>query len=218
MSYLEILIFLPLIAALAVGLGAPARLTSLLASLLGLGITLFLLVQYRGAHTDGKMAFTAAHTVLSAPHIQFAVGADGISLTLALLTALVTVAALWSTVDKDRIYYIATLLIAAGALGAFLTTDIFFIYAFHELALIPTFLMIALYGHGERKSAAWKITIYLGVGSLVLLAGLLGVVWYCSPPGGMTFDLMELLKHPLAADEKAAPQSFSRFSSDSARW
>ncbi len=127
------------------------------------------------------MAFKSAHTVLEQPHIQWAVGADGISLTLALLTTLVTVAAIWSTVDKDRIYYIASLLISAGALGAFLFTDIFFIYAFHELALIPTFLMIALYGHGDRRAVAWKITIYLGVGSLILLAGLLGVVWYCSP-------------------------------------
>jgi NADH-quinone oxidoreductase subunit M len=214
-SPLEILILLPLLAALAVGFGAPARLTSLAASVIGLAITVFLLVQYRGTSPDGKMAFTAAHTVLSAPHIQFAVGADGISLTLALLTALVTVAAVWSTVDKERIYYIATLLIATGALGAFLTTDIFFIYAFHELALIPTFLMIAMHGHGERKSAAWRITIYLGAASLVLLAGLLGVVWYCSPvvdgARQMTFDLAELLKHPLSADgeyAKFAPANF----------
>ena len=209
MSYLEILILLPLIAALAVGFGAPARVTSVVASLLGLGLTLFLFIQYRGAHGDGKMAFTAAHTVLSAPHIQFAVGADGISLTLALLTALVTLAAVWSTVGKERIYYIATLLISAGALGAFLTTDIFFIYAFHELALIPTFLMIALYGHGERKAAAWKITIYLGVGSLILLAGLLGVVWYCSPKGAMTFDLLAL--KPLAADAPYAQFAAANF-------
>lgn len=209
MSHLEILILLPLIAALAVGFGAPARLTSVVASLAGLGLTLFLFLQYSSQHTDGKMAFTAAHTVLSKPHIQFAVGADGISLTLALLTALVTLAAVWSTVGKDRIYYIATLLIATGALGAFLSTDIFFIYAFHELALIPTFLMIALHGHGERKSAAWKITIYLGVGSLILLAGLLGVVWYCSPKGGMTFDLLALI--PLKADAPYAEFAAANF-------
>jgi NADH-quinone oxidoreductase subunit M len=208
-SHLEILILLPLLAALAVGVGAPARLTSLLASLVGLGITLFLLVRYHGAHMDGNMAFTSACTVLTAPHIQFAVGADGISLTLALLTALVTVAAVWVTVDKPRIYYISTLLIACGALGAFLSTDIFFIYAFHELALIPTFLMIAMHGHGDRRAAAWKITIYLGVGSLILLLGLLGVVWYCSPQSGMTFDLLALT--PLKADAPYAHFAAANF-------
>ncbi len=209
MSPLEILIFLPLIAALVVGLGAPARVTSMVAAVAGFFLSVWLFWQYQGLHVEGKMAFTAAHTVLSAPHIQFAVGADGISLTLALLTTLVTLAAVWSTGDKERIYYSATLLISAGALGAFLTTDIFFIYAFHELALIPTFLMIALYGHGDRKAAAWRITIYLGVGSLILLAGLLGVVWYCSPKGTMTFDLLALT--PLKADAPYANFAAANF-------
>jgi NADH-quinone oxidoreductase subunit M len=201
-SPLEIIILLPLIAALAIWLGAPARLTSLTASLIGLGLSLILAQQYYG-RSEGGMAFAASHTVLTRPHIQFAVGADGLSLTLALLTTLVTSAALWSIVDRQRIYYITSLLISAGALGAFLTTDIFFIYSFHELALIPTLLMIALHGHGEeRRAIAWKITIYLGVGSLVLLAGLLGVVWYCSPSTGLTFDLQAL--KPPAADAKYA--------------
>lgn len=205
MSPLEIIILLPLLAVLAIWVGAPARLTSVVASLLNLGLVVSLLYQYQSQHTDGKMAFLHAHTVLTNPHIQFAVGADGLSLTLALLTSLVTLAAIWSTVDKDRIYYISSLLIATGAYGAFLCTDIFFLYAFHELALIPTFLMIALYGHGEKKEAAWRITLYLGVGSLVLLAGLLGVVWYCSPDKShLTFDLLELLKHPLQPDAKYA--------------
>src|ERR1700733_4710572 len=121
---LNILILLPIAAALLVWLGAPARLTALAAAGIDLALTLLLFFQYTSGHKSGY-AFTAAHTVLASPHIQWAVGADGISLTLALLTALVTVAAIWSTVDKDRIYYIASLLISAGALGAFLFTDIF---------------------------------------------------------------------------------------------
>jgi NADH-quinone oxidoreductase subunit M len=198
MSPLDILILLPIAAALAIWLGLPARVTALVASVVGLLITVVLFANYHSAADATGFAFKCSHTVLEQPHIQWMVGADGISLTLALLTALVTVAAVWSTVDKDRIYYIASLLISAGALGAFLFRDIFFLYAFHELALIPTFLMIALYGHGDRRAVAWKITIYLGVGSLVLLAGLLGVVWYCSPDKShMTFSLAEL--KPLAA-------------------
>jgi len=196
---LEILILLPLLASIAIGLGAPGRLTSIIASIANLIIGLGLFIQYQTQFAaDGGMAFKSAFTVLTAPHIQFALGADGITLTMVLLTTLVTWAAAWATVDKDRIYYISTLLISAGALGAFLSTDVFFIYAFHELALIPTFLMIALYGHGDRKAAAWKITIYLGIGSLVLLAGLSGVVWLCSPEHIITFDLLAL--KPVPAD------------------
>ena len=66
-------------------------------------------------------------------------------------------------------------------MGAFISFDLFFFYAFHELALIPTFLLIGIWGHGEnRVAAAWKITIYLAAGSFVLLLGLLGL--YASLP------------------------------------
>lgn len=200
---LDVLILLPILAALAIWLGAPGRATAVGVALVNLIIVPYLLVQYQGMDMKGGMAFRSAITVLDSPHIQFAVGADGISLTLALLTALVTAAAAWSIVGKDRIYYIATMLISGGVMGAFLSTDVFFIYAFHELALIPTFLMIALYGYGDRKAVAWKTTIYLGAGSLVLLAGLAGLVWLCSPDNKITFDLLAL--QPVGADSGYQP-------------
>jgi NADH-quinone oxidoreductase subunit M len=96
---------------------------------------------------------------------------------------------------KARLYYASPLLIGAGALGAFLSTDLFFFFAFHELALIPTFLMIGMMGHGEnRVGAAWKITIYLSAGSLILLAGLLALV---GASGTNSFSIADL--HAAAA-------------------
>ena len=86
---------------------------------------------------------------------------------------------------------ISLLFIGAGALGAFLSTDLFFFYAFHELALIPTFLMIGMLGTGERKEAAWKITIYLALGSIILLAGL---VWLVAASGSESWLFSELLE------------------------
>jgi NADH-quinone oxidoreductase subunit M len=80
------------------------------------------------------------------------------------------------------------LLITAGATGAFASVDIFFFYAFHELALIPTFLLIGIWGHGERQVAAWKITIYLAVGSIILLVGL-AKLYLAFPVADRTFDL-----------------------------
>jgi NADH-quinone oxidoreductase subunit M len=93
------------------------------------------------------------------------------------------------------LYYASSLLIAAGAIGAFISTNLFFFYAFHELALIPTFLMIGLLGRGSRKEIAWKITVYLGVGSLILLAGL---VWLARECG--TYDMIEMLKQAQEID------------------
>lgn len=192
MSVLEIIIALPLLAALAVGLGAPARAASLGATFINLLLVVVSMVQYAG---KSGLAFTQSRPILENPSLNFAVGADGVSLILALLTTLVMLAAVWQIEDRPNIFYIASLLIGGGALGAFLTTDVFFIYAFHELALIPTFLMIALHGRAEpaqRKAVAWKATIYLGAGSLVLLAGLVWVVLEFSGGAKLTFDLEAL--------------------------
>jgi len=194
MSVLEIIIALPLLAALAVWLGAPARITSLGAAFINLILVVTAIVRYAG---KSGLAFTHSRPVLENPALSFAVGADGISLILALLTVLVLLAALWQIEDRPDIFFIASLLIGGGALGAFLTTDVFFIYAFHELALIPTFLMIALHGRAEpaqRRAVAWKTTLYLGLGSLVLLAGLVWAVLEFSGGSKLTFDL-EVLRN-----------------------
>ena len=207
MSLLEIVILLPLLAAALIGAGLPAKLIGRLASLVNLVLIGALALQFPVASGAGSLAFRTSHPILDNPAISFATGADGMSLILALLTAIVTLAAIWQIVDKPAIYHVASLLISGGALGAFLTTDVFFIYSFHELALIPTLLMIALHGQGdavERRKVAWKITVYLGVGSLILLAGLAAVVLNMSPAGRLTFDLAELARHaPLAAGTQA---------------
>lgn len=212
MSPLEIVILLPLLAALAIWLGAPARITSVGSAVLNLLLVLGLVWQFQSAAvgTDG-FAYQSARSVLDHPAISFAVGADGLSMILALLTALVAFAAVWQiSPEKPGIYHIASHLIAAGAFGAFLSTDLFFLYAFHELALIPTLLMIAIHGHGDdehRKAVAWKTTVYLGVGSLILLAGLGWLVLECQGSEGLTFDLSALkanaAKHPIAEGKQA---------------
>lgn len=197
MSPLEIVIFLPIIGALAIWLGAPARITSIAAALVNLAIIGGIAWQFDAAKlAAGQFAHVSSRVVLENPAISFGVGIDGLSLILALLTTLVTLAAVWQIfAEKPAVFHIASLLISAGALGAFLSTDIFFIYAFHELALIPTFLMIALHGHGDqatRRAVAWKITVYLGLGSLVLLAGLAALVLNLSEGPALTFDITAL--------------------------
>jgi NADH-quinone oxidoreductase subunit M len=85
-------------------------------------------------------------------------------------------------------FYACLLLISAGAIGAFASIDLFFFYAFHELALIPTFLLIGIWGSGERQRIAWKVTIYLAFGSFILLLGLIGL-WLAVPEGLRTLDI-----------------------------
>jgi NADH-quinone oxidoreductase subunit M len=193
MSVLTYIVFLPIIAALAAGFGAPARKTALYAAWAQFALSVFALLGYN--RTAGGYQFETKWTVASDWGLSLHFGADGLSLIMLFLTAVVTVAAVWVTpkVEKrEGMFYACVLLISAGAAGAFASLDLFFFYAFHELALIPTFLLIGIWGHGERQVAAWKITIYLAVGSIVLLVGI-AKLYLAFPVDARTFSIPQML-------------------------
>lgn len=200
---LHLLILLPLVGAIALFFGLPARKTSLAVSLAGLVLTLFAVAGY--LQTDGGFQFRSSLPIVSEWNLNYALGVDGLSLAMTLLATIVTVAAVWSTpkIEKsENLFYASLLFISAGAIGAFLSVDLFFLYIFHELALIPTFLLIGIWGSGEKQAAAWQITIYLALGSIILLVGLVGV--YLSVPVDLrTFDIPTL--HALAESNVFRP-------------
>jgi NADH-quinone oxidoreductase subunit M len=183
---LPILVFLPIVAFIAILLRAPARFTAVAASVANLALGIYAAASWQNECWNFSLP------VLEKPALNLAFGMpDGMSAVMILLSVIVTLAAVLTTkapADSERLHYGSSLLISAGALGAFASTDLFFFYAFHELALIPTFIMIGLFGRGDRREAAWKITIYLGVGSIVLLAGLL---WLSNLTG--TLDMTKMI-------------------------
>src|SRR5207247_2246883 len=163
-------IFCPIVAAVLIMVGAPARKTALTASVLTFAATLYLLATFG----DGEHGFQHVTSFTISPEwrLSFTTGIDGLSLIMVLLATIVTVAAVWfaGTVERyENAFYACLLFISGGAIGAFASIDLFFFYAFHELALIPTFLLIGIWGSGNRVAAAWKITIYLAIGSFILL-------------------------------------------------
>src|SRR5207247_7362253 len=97
--------------------------------------------------------------------LTFQIGLDGMSLVLVLLAAIVGFAATLVSREiqtRQKEFYILLMLMIGGIIAAFASLDIFWLYFFHELALIPTFLMIGIWGSGDRpQNAALKITIYL---------------------------------------------------------
>jgi NADH:ubiquinone oxidoreductase subunit 4 (chain M) len=96
------------------------------------------------------------------------------------------------TIERhENAFYACLLFISGGAIGAFASIDLFFFYAFHELALIPTFLLIGIWGSGNRVAAAWKITIYLAIGSFILLLGLI-LLYQSFPLASRSFDIRVL--------------------------
>jgi NADH-quinone oxidoreductase subunit M len=193
MSLLSLIVFLPVLAAIAVGFGAPARKASLI---IAWGQLVFAVLAMFGYNrTAGGFQFESKWAVAPDWGLSLYLGADGLSLVMLFLTAVVTVAAIWVTpkVEKrENLFYLCVLLISAGAAGAFASLDHFFFYAFHELALIPTFLLIGIWGTGERQVAAWKITIYLAIGSIVLLVGI-SKLYLAFPEAERTFDITRML-------------------------
>jgi len=185
-------IFCPIVAALLIMAGAPARKTALAASGLTLAATLFLLTSFQPAQRDFQ--HVTSFTISPEWHLSFTTGLDGLSMAMVLLAAIVTPAALWfaGKIEKhENAFYACLLFISGGAIGAFASIDLFFFYAFHELALIPTFLLIGIWGSGNRVAAAWKITIYLAIGSFILLLGLI-LLYQSVPVASRSFDIRAL--------------------------
>lgn len=192
-SPLLFLILVPLVAIAFLLVGSHPRRTALSASIVNLAFVLALFAVYQIG--EAPYQFVSTIPVVPSMGIALTLGADGLSLVMLLLTALVTVAAVAvaRTPEKNAQWFYASLLfISAGGLGAFASIDLFFFYMFHELALIPTFLLIGIWGSGDRQAAAWKATIYLALGSFVLLLGLIGL-YLIQPEGSRTFDLRTIL-------------------------
>ena len=186
------IIFCPIVAAILIMVGAPARKTALTASVLTFAAALYLLATFG----DGEHGFQHVTSFTISPEwrLSFTTGIDGLSLIMVLLATIVTLAAIWfaGTIERhENAFYACLLFISGGAIGAFTSIDLFFFYAFHELALIPTFLLIGIWGSGNRVAAAWKITIYLAIGSFILLLGLI-LLYQSVPLGWRSFDIRTL--------------------------
>jgi NADH-quinone oxidoreductase subunit M len=136
--------------------------------------------------------------------LAFHVGVDGLNVGLLLATALVGFAAVWVSDEIEKfpkLFYVLLLTMIGGALGAFASLDLFFVYFFNEFALLPTFLMIGIWGRGDQKNfATFQITLYLSLGALVALVGL---VCLYALSGANTLDVLVLgawlKEHPLPA-------------------
>ncbi len=130
--------------------------------------------------------------------ISYHVGVDGINVGLVLMGAIVAFAAACCSSEiqsREKEFYILLLVMTGGILGAFASLDLFFFYFFHELALVPTFIMIGLWGRGERRNyATFQITLYLSIGALIALIGLIAL--YLQLPGEIrTFDIPALTQY-----------------------
>nr|WP_018290697.1 NADH-quinone oxidoreductase subunit M [Verrucomicrobium sp. 3C] len=207
--------FLLVVEASAIGLilfGASPKRVSFVAAATNFLISLWIYAQFPTG--SGGWHFVENHSWIALgglPEIRYHVAVDGISLPLVLLTTLVTLAAVWvapAQIKRAAEFYTYLLLLSLGALGAFVSLDLFFFYVFHEFALIPTFLLIGIWGSENRQFASLQLTLYLGLGSLVLLAGIIALEGVL-PVEARTFDIPRLTEYlrdnPIAASRQLVP-------------
>ena len=201
---LSLLIALPLVTVVAAlfsrGLRG-IRWISLAGVSLQLLLAVVLAVLYERERAAGDVAaqlFQYRHAWFAPLHIGYHIGVDGISVAMILLTALVMAAAVlvsWKIERMGKEFFVLLLVLSAGAYGFFISLDLFTLFFFLEVSVIPKFLLIGIWGSGSKEYSAMKLALMLMGGSALVLVGLLGVY----TTGANTFDLPALAGMHLSA-------------------
>jgi NADH-quinone oxidoreductase subunit M len=166
------------------------------ASLL-LALAVGLVVAYLGERAAGnheEMLFAAKCLWYAPLNIYYAVGVDGISVAMLLLSAIIVftgVFASWKMEFLEKEFFLWFCLLATGVFGFFISLDLFTMFMYYEIALIPMYLLIGVWGSGRKEYSAMKLTLMLMAGSALLLLGILGIYFLS---GESSMNLLELAK------------------------
>jgi NADH-quinone oxidoreductase subunit M len=168
---------------------------ALIVSLLVFAETLLLWSRFNPGTADFQ--FIERYAWIPAFGITYAVGVDGISLLLVVLTGFLTPIALlasWESVHrKTRAFCVSILLLESAMIGVFLSLDLFLFYVFWDAMLIPMYFLIGIWGYDRRIYAATKFLIYTMAGSVLMLLAILGLaVLHHTATGRYSFDLLRL--------------------------
>jgi NADH-quinone oxidoreductase subunit M len=135
----------------------------------------------RAAGNKAPQLFDYNHPWFSSWHINYHIGVDGVSVAMVLLTAFITVGAVlvsWRIAPMSKLFFILLFLLSAGAYGFFISLDLFTLFFFLEISVIPKFLLIGIWGSGKKEYAAMKLALMLMAGSALVFIGLLGIYYF----------------------------------------
>lgn len=203
-------IFLPLLTALAIlfckGL-RQVRIVSLIGSAFQLVMAVVLLMMSREAIATGvqaQMLFEFNYSWFTALNINYHIGVDGISIAMILLTAVIVLSGVlmsWQQETLPKEFFFLLMFLSVGAYGFFVALDLFLMFFFLELAVIPKFLLIAIWGSGKKEYSAMKLGLMLMAGSALVLVGLLGLYYHTGTgDGSYTFDLLKIAGMDISID------------------
>jgi NADH-quinone oxidoreductase subunit M len=180
---LLLLLIVPLIAAIGIMLSprvSAVRQISLAASLVQLMLVGWLLFQMLNSRSVSAqpLYFEQVYQWFPSWNIQFHIGVDGIAISMMILTALVVLAGVlvsWQESILPKEFFFLLMLLSLGAYGFFMARDIFTLFFFLELAVIPKFLLIGIWGSGQKEYSAMKLALMLMAGSALVFVGLTGI-------------------------------------------
>ncbi|MEI2748555.1 MAG: NADH-quinone oxidoreductase subunit M [Ferruginibacter sp.] len=203
---LVILLLIPLLTALLVLLVKSAtqvKVVALAGSVFQLVIAVFLLYAFRtdvAAHGHHLAHFEQNHQWFPSLGISFHLGVDGIAVSMILLTAFVVLAGVlvsWNVEKMTKEFYFLLILLSFGAYGFFISLDLFVLFFFLEIAVIPKYLLISIWGSGKKEYSANKLALMLMGGSALVLVGMLGLYFTGNEK---TFDLLKLAAQQIPVD------------------
>ena len=180
---LLLLLIVPLIAAIGIMLSprvSAVRQISLAASLVQLMLVGWLLFQMLNSRSVSAqpLYFEQVYQWFPSWNIQFHIGVDGIAISMMILTALVVLAGVlvsWQESILPKEFFFLLMFLSLGAYGFFMARDIFTLFFFLELAVIPKFLLIGIWGSGQKQYSAMKLALMLMAGSALVFVGLTGI-------------------------------------------
>jgi NADH-quinone oxidoreductase subunit M len=214
---LSLLIILPLVTAILIlfckGL-KQVRTVALSGAVLQLVLAFVFLAQYwqlRAAGDLSTMLFEEDYTWFAPLNIHYHIGVDGISISMILLTAFVSMAGIlvsWQMEKLSKEFFFLLMFLGMGAYGFFISLDLFTLFFFLEVAVIPKFLLIGIWGSGAKEYSAMKLALMLMGGSALVFVGLAGlyfntdVIFNPNVAGDTirTFDLLQIAQSPVSTN------------------
>lgn len=167
-----------------------------------LGLSIYLCVDFLAIRATGNvepMLYMASWDWYEPLNIKLSLGVDGISVLMIMLSAIIVFAgtfASWKITPLPKNFFLWFALLSMGVFGFFISIDIFTMFMFYEVALIPMYLLIGVWGTGRKEYSAMKLTLMLMGGSAFLMLGLLGIYWHSAPEGGqLTWNILEIAQN-----------------------
>jgi NADH-quinone oxidoreductase subunit M len=219
---LSLLIILPLITALLIlfvkGL-KQVRMVALLGSAAQLVLCFILLYLYYQERNTGNAAdflFQSGYVWYEPLHINYHVGVDGIAIAMILMTAFVVIAGVlvsWKMEKMNKEFFFLLIFLSLGAYGFFISLDLFTLFFFLEIAVIPKFLLIGIWGSGKKEYSAMKLALMLMGGSALVFVGLAGLYFNTNVNGAHTFNFLHIAQQhiPVGVQKVFFPFAFIGF-------